>query len=172
MCGSLFVCKGAAARRRGEPVFTGGGGRRAHGEGDCRRLAAETRGDRKPCLVSCPLLPLSVGTDTPGRRRRPLSTLTSSVNLASSGEPLYRRKVCRLLTVKKKGAHRLRRAEVSRQLKKRLYSGRGLWYADNKCLQDFVGTDDRSAGLHHILSHYVEKRQMNVRSVFAALYTA
>ncbi|RHT56964.1 hypothetical protein DW766_06005 [Butyricicoccus sp. AM29-23AC] len=101
-----------------------------------------------------------------------MSTLTSSVNLASSGEPLYRRKACRLLTVKKKGAHRLRRAEVSRQLKKRLYSGRGLWYADNKCLQDFVGTDDRSAGLHHILSHYVEKRQMNVRSVFAALYTA
>ena len=123
-------------------------------------------------MVSCPLLPLSVGTDTPGRRRRPLSTLTSSVNLASSGEPLYRRKVCRLLTVKKKGAHRLRRAEVSRQLKKRLYSSRGLWYADNKCLQDFVGTDDRSADLHHILSHYVEKRQMNVRSVFAALYTA
>ena len=67
-------------------------------------------------MVSCPLLPLSVGTDTPGRRRQPLSTLTSSVNLASSGEPLYRRKVCRLLTVKKKGAHRLRRAEVSRQL--------------------------------------------------------
>ena len=124
-------------------------------------------------MVSCPLLPLSVGTDTPGRRRRPLSTLTSSVNLASSGEPLYRRKVCRLLTVKKKGAHRLRRRdEVSRQLKKRLYSSRGLWYADNKCLQDFVGTDDRSAGLHHILSQYVEKRQMNVRSVFAALYTA
>ena len=53
-------------------------------------------------MVSCPLLPLSVGTDTPGRRRRPLSTLTSSVNLASSSEPLYRRKVCRLLTVKKK----------------------------------------------------------------------
>ena len=70
-------------------------------------------------MVSCPLLPLSVGTDTPGRRRRPLSTLTSSVNLASSGEPLYRRKVCRLLTVKKKGAHRLRRRdEVSRQLAK------------------------------------------------------
>ena len=53
-------------------------------------------------MVSCPLLPLSVGTDTPGRRRRPLSTLTSSVNLASSGEPLYRRKAYRLLTVKKK----------------------------------------------------------------------
>ena len=139
------------------------------------RSAKEGKGSQEGTgnhMVSCPLLPLSVGTDTPGRRRQPLSTLTSSVNLASSGEPLYRRKVCRLLTVKKKGAHRLRRAEVSRQLKKRLYSGRGLWYADNKCLQDFVGTDDRSAGLHHILSHYVEKRQMNVRSVFAALYTA
>ena len=139
------------------------------------RSAKEGKGSQEGTgnhMVSCPLLPLSVGTDTPGRRRRPLSTLTSSVNLASSGEPLYRRKVCRLLTVKKKGAHRLRRDEVSRQLKKRLYSGRGLWYADNKCLQDFVGTDDRSAGLHHILSHYVEKRQMNVRSVFAALYTA
>ena len=43
-------------------------------------------------LVSLPLLPLSVGTDTPRRRRRPLSTLTSSVNLASSGAPLYRRR--------------------------------------------------------------------------------
>ena len=139
------------------------------------RSAKEGKGSQEGTgnhMVSCPLLPLSVGTGISGRRRQPLSTLTSSVNLASSGEPLYRRKVCRLLTVKKKGAHRLRRAEVSRQLKKRLYSGRGLWYADNKCLQDFVGTDDRSAGLHHILSHYVEKRQMNVRSVFAALYTA
>ena len=29
----------------------------------------------------------------PGRRRRPLSALTSSVNLASSGAPLYRRNV-------------------------------------------------------------------------------
>ena len=141
-----------------------------------RRLkgrSGESRGDRKP-YVWCPVpfCPCRWAPTPPGRRRRPMSTLTSSVNLASSGEPLYRRKVCRLLMVKKKGAHRLRRAEVSRQLKKRLYSGRGLWYADNKCLQDFVGTDDRSAGLHHILSHYVEKRQMNVRSVFAALYTA
>ena len=55
-------------------------------------------------MVSCPLLPLSVGTDTPGRRRRPLSTLTSSVNLASSGEPLYRRKVYPLLRVRRRGA--------------------------------------------------------------------
>ena len=167
MCGSFFYCQltvdlaaaGAEWLPMGRPGIAAVWRRRQEGTGNH--------------MVSCPLLPLSVGTDTPGRRRRPLSTLTSSVNLASSGEPLYRRKVCRLLTVKKKGAHCLRRRdEVSRQLKKRLYSSRGLWYADNKCLQDFVGTDDRSAGLHHILSHYVEKRQMNVRSVFAALYTA
>ncbi len=167
MCGSFFYCQltvdlaaaGDEWLPMGRPGIAAVWRRRQEGTGNH--------------MVSCPLLPLSVGTDTPGRRRRPLSTLTSSVNLASSGEPLYRRKVCRLLTVKKKGAHRLRRRdEVSRQLKKRLYSSRGLWYADNKCLQDFVGTDDRSAGLHHILSQYVEKRQMNVRSVFAALYTA
>ena len=167
MCGSFFYCQltvdlaaaGDEWLPMGRPGIAAVWRRRQEGTGNH--------------MVSCPLLPLSVGTDTPGRRRRPLSTLTSSVNLATSGEPLYRRKVCRLLTVKKKGAHRLRRRdEVSRQLKKRLYSSRGLWYADNKCLQDFVGTDDRSAGLHHILSQYVEKRQMNVRSVFAALYTA
>ena len=167
MCGSFFYCQltvdlaaaGDEWLPMGRPGIAAVWRRRQEGTGNH--------------MVSCPLLPLSVGTDTPGRRRRPLSTLTSSVNLASSGEPLYRRKVCRLLTVKKKGAHRLRRRdEVSRQLKKRLYSSRGLWYANNKCLQDFVGTDDRSAGLHHILSQYVEKRQMNVRSVFAALYTA
>ena len=167
MCGSFFYCQltvdlaaaGDEWLPMGRPGIAAVWRRRQEGTGNH--------------MVSCPLLPLSVGTDTPGRRRRPLSTLTSSVNLASSGEPLYRRMVCRLLTVKKKGAHRLRRRdEVSRQLKKRLYSSRGLWYADNKCLQDFVGTDDRSAGLHHILSQYVEKRQMNVRSVFAALYTA
>ena len=167
MCGSFFYCQltvdlaaaGDEWLPMGRPGIAAVWRRRQEGTGNH--------------MVSCPLLPLSVGTDTTGRRRRPLSTLTSSVNLASSGEPLYRRKVCRLLTVKKKGAHRLRRRdEVSRQLKKRLYSSRGLWYANNKCLQDFVGTDDRSAGLHHILSQYVEKRQMNVRSVFAALYTA
>ena len=174
MCGSFFYCQLTvdlvAAGETGPP---GPGVIRhdmARGIAAVWRRRQEGTGNH---TVSCPLLPLSVGTDTPGRRRRPLSTLTSSVNLASSGGPLYRRKVCRLLTVKKKGAHRLRRRdEVSRQLKKRLYSGRGLWYADNKCLQDFVGTDDKSAELHHILSHYVEKRQMNVRSVFAALYTA
>ena len=42
-----------------------------------------------------------VNTGSPGRRRRPLCTLTLSVNLASSGAPLYRRKVYRQLTVKR-----------------------------------------------------------------------
>ena len=100
-------------------------------------------------MVSCPLLPLSVGTDTPRRRAAASPRPWDTASIASGGETKFRD-----------------------SSKKRLYSGRGLWYADNKCLQDFVGTDDRSAGLHHILSHYVEKRQMNVRSVFAALYTA
>ena len=49
-----------------------------------------------------PLLPLSVGTDTPGRQRRQLSTPSEGVNLASSGAPLYRRKVYRQQTVKKR----------------------------------------------------------------------
>ena len=42
-----------------------------------------------------------VNTGSPGRRRRPLCTLTLSVNLASSGAPLYRRKVYRQRTVKR-----------------------------------------------------------------------
>ena len=55
-------------------------------------------------MVSCPLLPLSVGTDTPGRRRRPLCTLTSSVKSPPPAAPLYRRKICRLLRGKQKKA--------------------------------------------------------------------
>ena len=124
-------------------------------------------------LVSLPFLPPPSGGGNAHAMSWRISPVPGGSVSPAPATPLYRRKVCRLLTVKKKGAHRLRRRdEVSRQLKKRLYSSRGLWYADNKCLQDFVGTDDRSAGLHHILSQYVEKRQMNVRSVFAALYTA
>ena len=42
-------------------------------------------------LVSLPLLSPPGDPGIPGRRRRPLCTLTLSVNLASSGEPLYRR---------------------------------------------------------------------------------
>ena len=46
----------------------------------CQRKgrSGESRGDRKP-LVSCPLLSPPPDGGTPGRRRRPLSTLTSSV---------------------------------------------------------------------------------------------
>ena len=62
--------------------------------------SGESRGDRKPYLVSCPLLFPPVNTGTPGRRRRPLHTLTLSVNLASSGAPLYRRRLCHLLQIK------------------------------------------------------------------------
>ena len=42
-------------------------------------------------LVSLPLLPLAVGTAFPGRRRRPLCTLTSSVKSPPPAAPLYRR---------------------------------------------------------------------------------
>ena len=36
-------------------------------------------------MVSCPLLPLSVGTDTPGRRRRPLRRALRGRKAASTG---------------------------------------------------------------------------------------
>ncbi len=77
-------------------------------EGDGRGLPAETKGDRKPYLVSCPLLFPPVNTGTPGRRRRPLHTLTLSVNLASSGAPLYRRRLCHLLQIKQKTIYTMR----------------------------------------------------------------
>ena len=43
-------------------------------------------------LVSLPLLPLAVGTASPGRRRRPLHTLTLSVKPPPPAAPLYRQK--------------------------------------------------------------------------------
>ena len=55
-----------------------------------RKVRGVKRG-QETILVSCPLLPLSVGTDTPGRRRRPLCTLTSSVKSPPAAAPLYRR---------------------------------------------------------------------------------
>ena len=72
---------------------------------ECRRPAAETRGDRKPCLVSCPLLfppvntgnPPSVGTAFPGP---PKAALTLSVKSPPPAAPLYRRRVSPLLRVK------------------------------------------------------------------------
>ena len=61
----------------------------------------ESRGGKGTIRCPCPLLSPPPDGGTPGRRRRPLSTLTLSVNLASSGAPLYRRKVYRQLTVKR-----------------------------------------------------------------------
>ena len=43
-------------------------------------------------LVSCPLLPCRWAPTPPGRRRRPLCTLTSSVKSPPPAAPLYRRK--------------------------------------------------------------------------------
>ena len=85
----------------------------------------ESRGGKGTIRCPCPLLFPPVNTGSPGRRRRPLCTLTLSVNLAcggkpperrnrspsaegkrkgryfaSSGAPLYRRKVCLLLPIR------------------------------------------------------------------------
>ena len=82
--------------------------RRATGGGRVqRKVRGVKRGQETICLVSCPLLPLSVGTDNP------LAVGTASPlppgggnahalrgrKVASSGAPLYRRKVYRLPTV-------------------------------------------------------------------------
>ena len=53
-----------------------------------RKVRGVKRG-QKTIRVSCPLLPLSVGTDTPRRRRRPMCTLTSSVKSPPATAPLY-----------------------------------------------------------------------------------
>ena len=55
-------------------------------------------------MVSCPLLPLSVGTDTPGLPKAANVHAHIERKAASSGEPLDRRKVFRLLTVKRERA--------------------------------------------------------------------
>ena len=71
----------------------------------CQRKgrSGESRGDRKP-LVSCPLLSPPPDGGTPGRRRRPLRRALRGRKAASSGASLYRRKVYRQQTVKKKGS--------------------------------------------------------------------
>ena len=63
-----------------------------------RRVWGSQEGAREPygalapfCLRRQTAAFSPVNTGTPGRRRRPMSTLTLSVNLASSGAPLYRR---------------------------------------------------------------------------------
>jgi len=53
-------------------------------------------------MVSCPLLPLSVGTDTPGPPKAANVHAHLERKLASSGAPLYRRQIYRQQTVKKK----------------------------------------------------------------------
>ena len=55
-----------------------------------RKVRGVKRG--KKTLVVFPLLPPSPGGDTPGRRRRPMSTLTSSAVSPPPAAPLYRRK--------------------------------------------------------------------------------
>ena len=66
-----------------------------------RRLkgrSGESRGDRKPCLVSCPLLPSAVGTASPPPKAAMHTPchgeypLPGRAVFASSGAPLYRRK--------------------------------------------------------------------------------
>ena len=54
-------------------------------------------------MVSCPLLPLSVGTDTPGPPKAANVHAHLERKLASSGAPLYRRKIYRQQTVKRGG---------------------------------------------------------------------
>ena len=53
----------------------------------CQRegRSGESRGDRKPCLVSCPLLPLSVGTDTPGPPKAAIVHAHLERKVASTG---------------------------------------------------------------------------------------
>ena len=65
--------------------------RRATGGSRVQRKVRGVKRGQETILVSCPLLPLSVGTDTPRRRRRPLCTLTSSVKPPPPAAPLYRR---------------------------------------------------------------------------------
>ena len=59
------------------------------------------RGHRKPQVSYVPFCPPPWVTAFPRRRRRPLFAPRTGRFFASSGAPLYRRKVYRLLTVKK-----------------------------------------------------------------------
>ena len=56
-----------------------------------RRVWGSQEGAREPYGALAPFCPSPWARRSPGRRRRPMPTLTLSVNLASSGEPLYRR---------------------------------------------------------------------------------
>ena len=93
--GAGFALRKALLRSRVCPWST----RRPCGPLAFRRVAAGELGQRKVWGVKrgketiwcpCPFCPLP-GTRHLRRRRRPLCTLTPSVNLASNGRPLYRR---------------------------------------------------------------------------------
>ena len=59
----------------------------------------ESRGGKGTIRCPCPLLPPAVGTASPGRRRRPLCTLTLSVKSPPAASRCIGGKVYRLLTV-------------------------------------------------------------------------
>ena len=59
----------------------------------------ESRGGKGTIRCPCPLLPPAVGTASPGRRRRPLCTLTLSVKSPPAASRCISGKVYRLLTV-------------------------------------------------------------------------
>ena len=93
--GVRLALRKAPLRSRGVPWST----KRPCGPLAFRRATEGSRVPRKgwgvkrgrETLVSLPLLPLAVGTAFPGRRRRPLCTLTSSVKSPPATAPLYRR---------------------------------------------------------------------------------
>ena len=93
--GVRLALRKAPLRSRGVPWST----KRPCGPLAFRRATEGSRVPRKgwgvkrgrETLVSLPLLPLAVGTAFPGRRRRPLCTLTSSVKSPPAAAPLYRR---------------------------------------------------------------------------------
>ena len=60
----------------------------------------ESRGGKGTIRCPCPLCPPAVGTASPCRRRRPLSTPSEGVKSPPPAAPLYRRKVCHQQTVK------------------------------------------------------------------------
>ena len=90
------VCR----RRRDRPYSTVGGGWPGSPGGD-------KRGQETILGVLSPFVPAGEHRH-PRRRRRPLHTLTLSVNLASSGAPLYRRRLCHLLQIKQKTIYTMR----------------------------------------------------------------
>ena len=101
------MCPWSTRRHCGPLAFR----RATEGSRVLRRVWGSQEGAREPYGALAPFCPGRWAPALPGRRRRPLTTpchgehppSREGVNLASSGEPLYRRKISRLLTVKQKG---------------------------------------------------------------------